>query len=55
MAEVAFVESPSDELIILGLTDDQVNVGLGNGFVPSGNKPWPKPMLTQFYVAIWHH
>ena len=25
---------------------DWVNIGLGNGLVPSGNKPLPKPMLT---------
>ena len=25
-----------------------------NGLVQSGNKPLPKPMLTQFYAAIWH-
>ena len=34
------------------LTDD--NIGLGNGLVPSGNKPLPDPMLTQFLVALWH-
>ena len=33
----------------------QVNIGLGNGLVPSGNKPLPEPMLTQFPVAIWRH
>ena len=22
--------------------------------VPSGNKPLPKPMLTQTYVTMWH-
>ena len=27
------------------LTDD-VNIGSGNGLVPSGNKPLPEPMLT---------
>ena len=31
----------------------QVNIGSGNGLVPSGNKPLPEPMLTQTYVAIW--
>ena len=30
-------------------------IGLGNGLVPSGNKPLPETMLTQIYVAIWHH
>ena len=33
----------------------QVNIGSGNGLVPSGNKPLPEPMLTKVYVAIWHH
>ena len=28
---------------------------LGNGLVPSSNKPLPEPMLTQLYVAIWDH
>ena len=28
------------------LTDDQVNIGSGNGLVPSGNKPLPEPVLT---------
>ena len=32
------------------LTDDQVNVGSGNGLVPSGNKPLPEPVLTQIYA-----
>ena len=29
-----------------------VNIGLGNGLVPSGNKPLPEPMLTQIYVVV---
>ena len=29
-----------------------VNIGSGNGLVPSGNKPLPEPMLTQTYVII---
>ena len=32
-----------------------VNIGSGNDLVPSGNKPLPGPMLTQIYLAIWHH
>ena len=32
-----------------------VNIGSGNGLVPSGNKPLPEPMLTQFSVAIWRY
>ena len=39
--------------ITLDLTD--VNTGLGNGLVPSGNKPLPEPMLTQIYVTIRRH
>ena len=31
-----------------------VNIGSGNGLVPSGNKPLPEPMLTQIYITIWH-
>ena len=33
----------------------EVNIGSGNGLVPSGNKPLPEPMLTQIYVATWCH
>ena len=33
----------------------KVNIGSGNGLVPSGNKPLLEPMLTQISVAIWHH
>ena len=33
----------------------KINIGSGNGLVPSGNKPLPEPMLTQIYVAIWLH
>ena len=35
------------------LTD--VNIGSGNGLVPSGNKPLPEPMLTQIYVVKCRH
>ena len=38
----------------LDLPDDEVNIGSGNGLVPSGSKPLPEPVLTQFSVAIWH-
>ena len=31
-----------------------VNIGSGNGLVPSGNKPLPEPMLTKYNDAIWH-
>ena len=33
----------------------QVNIGSGNGLLPSGNKPLPEPMLTKYYVAICRH
>ena len=33
----------------------QVNIGSGDGLVPSGNKSLPEPMLTQIYAAIWRH
>ena len=35
-----------------------VNIGSGNGLLPSGNKPLPEPMLTQIYVVTrpqWVH
>ena len=32
-----------------------VNIGSGNGLVPSGNNSLPEQMLTQIYVAIWRH
>ena len=32
-----------------------VNIGSGNGLVPSGHKPLREPMLTQISVAIWRH
>ena len=28
-----------------------VNIGSGNGLVPSGNKPLPEPMLTKIFVV----
>ena len=40
---------------VIGLDWWSVNIGSGNGLVPSGNKPLPEPMLTQTSVAIWHH
>ena len=29
--------------------------GSGIGLLPSGDKSLPEPLLTQIYVAIWHH
>ena len=44
---------------LLGITQVKskayVNIGSGNGLVPSGNKPLPEPMLTQISVSIWRH
>ena len=34
---------------------DEINIGSGNGLVPSVNKPLHEPMLTQIYVAKWHN
>ena len=37
-------------------TFDYVSIGSGNGLVTPSNKPLlSEPMLTQIYVAIWHH
>ena len=40
---------------VTGLHWWSVNIGSGNGLVPSGNKPVPEPMLTQIYVVTWRH
>ena len=40
----------------LDLTDDKsMSVQVINHLLPSHNKPLPEPMLTLFYVAMWHH
>ena len=31
-----------------------MNIGSGNGLVPSGTKPLPEPMLTNDYDPWWH-
>ena len=36
-------------------TSCEVNISSGDGLLPDGTKLLPKPMLTQIYVAIWHH
>ena len=41
--------------IALGFVRWEINIGLGNGLVPSSNKPVPESMLTQIYVAIPRH
>ena len=40
---------------IMELPEWDVNIGSGNGLVPSGNKPLPEIMLTAIYVVVWHH
>ena len=32
-----------------------VNIGSGNGLVPSVNKPLPEPVMTKISNAIWRH
>ena len=32
-----------------------VTIGSGNCLVPSGNKPFPEPMLTQIHISTWYH
>ena len=32
-----------------------VNIGSGNGLVPSGTKPLPEPLLTKISDTIWCH
>ena len=32
-----------------------VNIGSGNGLVPSGNKPLPEPLMSNIYDTIRHH
>ena len=43
------------QVIVTGPHWWYINIGSGNGLVPSGTKPLPEPMLTQFYVGIWCH
>ena len=33
----------------------ELNIGFGNGLVPSGSKLLPEPMLTQISIARWRH
>ena len=35
------------------LTDNEVNIDLGNELVPPGNKRLPEPVLTKFCDDIW--
>ena len=36
----------------LPLTNENVNIGSGNGLLPDGTKPLPEPMVTQISVAM---
>ena len=45
MAAASLVKFLSGECILTFLVL-QVNIGLYNGLVPSGNKPLPEPMLN---------
>ena len=40
---------------VTGLHWWSVNIGSGNGLVPSGNKPLPEPTLSKIPVAVWRH
>ena len=40
-------------MIVTGPRWSLVNTGSGNSLVPSGIKPLPEPMLTQFFVVVW--
>ena len=51
MTEVPFAKLHWDEYHWSLLKVSQVNIGSGNGLVPSGNKPLPEPKLMQ----ICHH
>ena len=45
-------------LMSLAFTNDRVNIGSGNGLVPSGSKPLPEPMLTHIcrhMVSLGHN
>ena len=51
-------QSPTDDNSTLNTTTPHwslVNIGSGNDLVPSGNKPLPKPMLSQISVTISRH
>ena len=35
--------------------DDQFNIGSGNGLLPDGSKPLPKPIVAKAYDFVWRH
>ena len=58
-ATIQFLISPVKGFSQLNTTEPywwQVNIGSGNGLVPSGNKPLPAPMLSQTMLqfAVCH-
>ena len=32
-----------------------INIGSSDGFVPSGKKPLPEPVLTKIDDTLWRH
>ena len=42
-------------LSVIGQLWWEVSISSANGLVPSGNKTLPEPIVTQSFVAIWHH
>ena len=55
---LGFKELKSPRNISLIYIIQSVNIGSGNALVPSGNKPFPDPMLTEIHnaiYAIWRH
>ena len=48
-----YILQNSSQINVTGPDCWAVNIGSGNDLMPSGNKPLPEPMLTQFYVALY--
>ena len=55
LAEVCIFYENCPQMNATRLDRWEVNIGLGNGLVPSSNKLLPGPMLTQIYVDKWRH
>ena len=45
----------SEKLLSDGCQVSQVNIGLDDGLVASGNKPLSQPLYTHGDVGIWRH
>ena len=58
MLQIKFMNIPAEILPLRWMPqnafDDKSTLIQVNGLVPSGTKSLPEPMLTQFYVAMWH-